>query len=85
MSKLAIVATIKTIPGKRDSTWRFSKLMGNGVSPLSPEHSSLKSWCQRKRLIRSCCTKCTPAQKLSIRIGMAHRCSRRNKRERVYR
>ena len=84
MSKLAIVATIKSVPGKRDEYLAVLKAHGKRCLATG-EHSSLKSWCQRKRLIRSCCTKCTPAQKLSIRIGMAHRCSRRNKRERVYR
>jgi hypothetical protein len=50
LAKLAIVATIKTVPGKRDE-----------FDILVPQ----------EKPTRSCCMRSMPAQRPSMRIGMA--------------
>jgi hypothetical protein len=87
MSKLAIVATIKTAPGKRDEYLKHLK--AHAQRCLTTEPGTLKFEilvpCQRRKPTRSCCTRCMQARKPSKYIGRARRCSRSNRMPRACR
>jgi quinol monooxygenase YgiN len=76
MPKLAIVATIKTVAGKRNEYMASLKAHGERCLAAEPGTLQFDILVPLKSPIRLCCTKCTPAPKLSRRTGMARRCSR---------
>jgi quinol monooxygenase YgiN len=76
MSKYAIVATIKTVPGKRDEYLTFLKAHGKRCLATEPGTLQFEILLPQEEAIRSCRTNCTPARKLSRRTGTAPRYSR---------
>jgi quinol monooxygenase YgiN len=76
MSKLAIVATIKTVPGKRDEYLTFLKAHGKRCLATEPGTLQFEILVPQEEADTVMLYECTPAQKLSRRTGMARRYSR---------
>jgi hypothetical protein len=85
MTKLAIVATIKTVPGKRDEYLRHLKAHAHRCLTTEPGTLQFEILVPKEEATRSCCTRSMKAQKPSKCIGRARRCSRPNGMQRACR
>jgi hypothetical protein len=83
MAKFAIVATVKTVPGKRDEYLKHLK--AHAQRCLATEPGTLKfEILVPQKPTRSCCTRSMPARKPSKRTGRASPCNRPSRTRPAY-